>query len=159
MPWEDYVAGQMPSGSRLPLNFKTFDFFDPATGTATSAKTLETFTRNRVVNPIELYRSLVKDIDKVADLSKARKGPVELNANQIKSRVIEIAIPASTTPGPPAAGFPGFYSQGRHCPGGMSLAPASFPQLGPADDRRRQPPSPFHCNLREPQLSGCQAIP
>nr|CCA88262.1 hypothetical protein RALSY_mp10810 [Ralstonia syzygii R24] len=26
MPWENYLAKQLPEGSRLPQNFKTFDF-------------------------------------------------------------------------------------------------------------------------------------
>jgi hypothetical protein len=42
MPFEEFVAGQMPAGTRLPPNFKTFDFYDPSTGTAVSVKTLDT---------------------------------------------------------------------------------------------------------------------
>ncbi|WP_371827877.1 hypothetical protein [Litchfieldella anticariensis] len=42
MPWEDFLASQLPAGSRLPPNFKTFDFYDPTTRTVTSAKTLDT---------------------------------------------------------------------------------------------------------------------
>ena len=44
MPWEDYLGTQLPAGSRLPPNVKTFDFFDRTTGVATSAKTLDTTT-------------------------------------------------------------------------------------------------------------------
>ena len=42
LPWEDYLGTQLSAGSRLPPNFKTFDFFDETTGVATSAKTLDT---------------------------------------------------------------------------------------------------------------------
>ncbi|MEC5196857.1 filamentous hemagglutinin [Xanthomonas campestris] len=33
MPWENYLASEMPASSRLPPNFKTFDFYDEATRT------------------------------------------------------------------------------------------------------------------------------
>jgi len=51
MPWENYLAQQLPAGSRLPANFKTFDFWDPVTRVATSAKTLDTTTAARIANP------------------------------------------------------------------------------------------------------------
>ena len=98
MAWEDHLAGQMPAGSRLPPNFETFDYFDRDAGTATSAKTLETLTRARVVKPVELYKSLVKNIDAVANFSSAASRDFQLNENQINSRVIEVAIPWTTTP-------------------------------------------------------------
>ena len=98
-PWEDYLeATKMPAGSRLPPNFKTFDFYDAAAGTATSAKTLDTATGSKVGNPADLYKSLVKSIEAAADFKEGYKGTFKLTANQIKSRVIEVAIPSTTTP-------------------------------------------------------------
>ena len=38
--YEDFVASTVPAVNRLPKNFKTFDFYDAETGTATSVKTL-----------------------------------------------------------------------------------------------------------------------
>ncbi|WP_329957051.1 hypothetical protein [Pseudomonas fluorescens] len=38
MPWEDYLGTQLPAGTRLPPNFKTFDFFDRTTGVASRAE-------------------------------------------------------------------------------------------------------------------------
>jgi hypothetical protein len=97
-PWEKYLAARMPPRSETPPNFRTFDFYDPATGTATSAKTLETFTLSRMESPVTLYKSLVKSIDAAADFPGASKGTFKLTPSQIKSRVVEVAIPSTTTP-------------------------------------------------------------
>ncbi|WP_082045735.1 MULTISPECIES: hypothetical protein [Pseudomonas] len=51
MPWEDYLGTQLPAGSLLPPNFKTFNFFDETTGIAISAKTLDTTTAAKLANP------------------------------------------------------------------------------------------------------------
>ena len=96
-PWENYLAGKMPAGSRLPPYFKTFDFFDPNTGTATSAKTLDTATGSKVTNPTQLYKTLVKSIDDAAEVTERYKGDFELTPDQIKARVIEVAVPSTTT--------------------------------------------------------------
>jgi hypothetical protein len=99
MPWEDYLAAnKMPAGSRLPPKFKTFDFYDQASGTATSAKTLDTATGSKVTDSAELSKSLVKSIDAAADFTGASKGRTKLDPSQIKSRAIEVAIPVTTTP-------------------------------------------------------------
>ncbi|EIA0340320.1 hypothetical protein K6061_004731, partial [Escherichia coli] len=44
MPWEDYVGKSLPADARLPKNFKTFDYYDGATKTATSVKSMDTQT-------------------------------------------------------------------------------------------------------------------
>lgn len=41
-PWEDLLQATGDLGQRSPPTFPTFDFFDEATGLATSAKTLDT---------------------------------------------------------------------------------------------------------------------
>lgn len=66
MPWEDYLGTQLPAGSRLPPNFKTFYFFDQTTGIATSAKTLDTTTAAKLAKPSQVYSSLKGNIDAVA---------------------------------------------------------------------------------------------
>jgi filamentous hemagglutinin len=66
IPFEDYVASTLPSETRLPANFKTFDFFDAETGAATSVKTLDTSTAAKVASPSQLYLSLKSNIDAVA---------------------------------------------------------------------------------------------
>ncbi|NTY41116.1 hypothetical protein FCJ57_33345 [Burkholderia diffusa] len=98
MPWEDYLATQLPSESRLPPNFKTFDFYDPASGVATSAKTLDTMTAPKIADPTQVYSSLKGSIDAAANFSSYRLGPTSLTSNMITSRELEVAVPAGTTP-------------------------------------------------------------
>lgn len=57
MSYEDAVARTLPSHARLPKNFKTFDFYDRATGTAISVKTLNTTTPAKVADPKQIYYS------------------------------------------------------------------------------------------------------
>jgi filamentous hemagglutinin len=99
MPWEDYLAAtQMSTGSRLPPNFKTFDFYDEATGVATSAKTLDTTTAAKIVNPTQVYSSLKGNIDAVANFTEASLGTTTLTADEITARQLEVAVPSGTTP-------------------------------------------------------------
>lgn len=98
MPWEDYLATQMPASSRLPAGFKTFDFYDQATGIATSAKTLDTLTSAKLTDPAQIYSSLKGNIDAAASFTGARIGPVQVFASDISSRQLQVAVPAGTTP-------------------------------------------------------------
>ena len=98
MPWEDFLATQMPSASRLPPNFKTFDFFDPASGSATSAKTLDTTTQARLANPTQVYSSLKTSIDAAANFPGYELSGVSLTPDMISSRSLQVAVPSATTP-------------------------------------------------------------
>jgi filamentous hemagglutinin len=98
LPWEDYLQTQLADGSRLPANFKTFDFFDQTTGEATSAKTLDTTTQARMDNPSQVYTSLKGNIDAAADFEQYRIRGVSLTSDMITSRTVEVAVPAATTP-------------------------------------------------------------
>lgn len=98
MPWENYLASQMPTSSRLPANFKTFDFFDRATGTAISAKTLDTTTAAKIANPKQVYSSLKGNIDAVTKFTSYELRPINLEVSQIVSREVQVAIPKLTTP-------------------------------------------------------------
>ncbi|MBV7307039.1 hypothetical protein KW404_21580, partial [Xanthomonas vasicola pv. vasculorum] len=97
MPWENYLETQMPEGSRLPPNFKTFDFFDGATGIATSAKTLDTNTMAKISDPRQVYSSLKGNIDAAANFTNANLVGVNLSSAQITSRELRLAVPSSTT--------------------------------------------------------------
>lgn len=97
MPWEDYLATQLPGGSRLPPNFKTFDFYDLESGAAISAKTLDTSTASRLADPRRVFNSLRGNIDSVVGFDK----PYELSGYvldpaAIASRELRAAVPAST---------------------------------------------------------------
>ena len=100
LPFETYLAETtMPAGSRLPTNFKTFDFFDLETGIATSAKTLDTMTAAKVSDPAQVFTSLKGNVDAVAGFSgsPALSG-VTVNSAKITARELQVAIPAGTTP-------------------------------------------------------------
>ena len=84
--------------SRLPANFKTFDFYDDRTGIATSAKTLDTMTVSKINDPAQVYSSIKGNIDDVVNFggAPALSGRV-VNSADITSRVVVIAIPSGTT--------------------------------------------------------------
>lgn len=58
MLWEDYVGKSLPADARLPKNFKTFDYYDGATKTATSVKSMDTQTMAKLANPNQVYSSI-----------------------------------------------------------------------------------------------------
>jgi len=97
MPWEEYLASELPSNSRLPPNFKTFDFYDPATGTAISAKTLDTTTAAKLANPSQVYSSLKGNIDAAAKFETYTLANVPLDGSMIATRELRVAVPAGTT--------------------------------------------------------------
>ncbi|MCR4624215.1 MAG: hypothetical protein K5780_06305 [Alphaproteobacteria bacterium] len=98
MAFENYLA-TLPEFSeiRLPKNFKTFDFWDADTGRAVSAKTLNTNTPARLLNPEGIYSTLKGYVDKTLDFTQYGKGlPVPVTAAKIKTREIQLGIPANT---------------------------------------------------------------
>jgi len=96
LPWEDFLEAQGGVGSRLPRNFKTFDFMDWETGVATSAKTLDTLTETRINKPKQIYNTLKGYINKVDKFPGYRLSGVNLSSQKISSRVIQLAIPNGT---------------------------------------------------------------
>ena len=96
MPWEDYVGKGLSANARLPKNFKTFDYFDRGTGTAISAKTLDTQTTARLSKPEQLYSTMKGYIDKTANFERHSLSGMTLRADMIKQREIHLAIPAQT---------------------------------------------------------------
>jgi len=98
MPWENYLTKQLPAGAQLPPNFKTFDFYDVATQTATSAKTLDTTTAARVANPQQIYSSMKGNIDTVATFDKPYTlSGVTVDPAKIVTRELQVAVPTQTT--------------------------------------------------------------
>ncbi len=98
LPFEDYLATQLPAGTRLPPNFKTFDFFDAITGVATSAKTMDTMTAAKINDPSQVFSSLKGNVDTVANFSgtASLSGRVVDSAG-ITARELRVAIPSGTT--------------------------------------------------------------
>ncbi|KAA1176705.1 hypothetical protein F0L16_19930 [Photorhabdus heterorhabditis] len=88
----------MSKGTRLPKNFRTFDFYDQKTGIATSVKTLDTRTAARVKDPKQIYTSMKGNIDAVVNFKEAGKGEDIIKMNMISQREVRIAVPKTTTP-------------------------------------------------------------
>ena len=66
---------------------------------AVSAKTLNTNTPAKLLNPEGIYSTLKGYVDKTLDFTKYSKGmvpPNSLEANMIKTREIQLGIPANT---------------------------------------------------------------
>ena len=96
--WENFLTTQLPEGTaQLPTNFKTFDFFNPDTGVATSAKTLDTTTAAKLANPQQIYNSLQGNINSILDFTEYERSEVELNQSMIQSSELRVAVPANTT--------------------------------------------------------------
>lgn len=97
MPWEDYVGKKLPADARLPQNFKTFDYYDGATKTAVSAKSMDTQTMAKLTNPNQVYNSIKGNINASAKFERSELSGQLLNSSMIAKREIQLAIPASTT--------------------------------------------------------------
>jgi filamentous hemagglutinin len=98
MAWEDHLATVLPPDTRLPVNFKTFDFFDPNTGVAISAKTLETTTDTKLAKPTEVYNSVRRNIDVMLDYEQYTTQGVTLAKKDINAMQLKVAVPMNTTP-------------------------------------------------------------
>ncbi|WP_239423807.1 VENN motif pre-toxin domain-containing protein [Snodgrassella communis] len=96
MPWEDFVGQELPAGSRLPPNFKTFDYFDRVTGKAVSVKTLDTTTPAKIANPKQIFNTLKNNIDAAADFTRHELRGATVLSTDISSREIRLAVPATT---------------------------------------------------------------
>ena len=80
----------------MPKNFKTFDYYDGATKTAISAKSLDTQTLARLNSPNQLYASIKGNINAVANFKQASLLDIELASAMIANREIRLAVPAKT---------------------------------------------------------------
>ncbi len=97
MPWEDYVGASLPADARLPQNFKTFDYYDGATKTAVSAKSMDTQTMAKLANPNQVYSTIKGNINAAAKFERAELSGQLLNSSMITNREIQLAVPANTT--------------------------------------------------------------
>jgi filamentous hemagglutinin len=97
--WEVYLANKLGAGTRLPRNFKTFDFYNEVTGTAISAKTLNTQTPSKLANLEKIYHSVKRNIDAAAGFVDHTLKEFDLTSKMIKTREIRLAVPKQTTPG------------------------------------------------------------
>ncbi|TKY80335.1 hypothetical protein EDI29_21510, partial [Pectobacterium polonicum] len=83
--------------TRLPKNFKTFDYYDGTTKTAISAKTMDTQTLAKLASPNQVYSSIKVNIDTAAGFKEYVLSGQRLNSSMISNREIHLAVPANTT--------------------------------------------------------------
>jgi hypothetical protein len=84
-------------GRRLGDSSKTFDFFDPATGQATSVKSLNTLTDPKLKNPAGITQALNKYVDDLIHYEPRDNSKIDMQTDQINSKALVVAIPKGTT--------------------------------------------------------------
>ena len=97
-PWEDFLGSLGVFGERSPSNFPTFDFFDEATGLATSAKTLDTRARTYADRPSRIFGRLRDYIDRIERFEDGQQRNFKIDPGQIERRRLELAVPFDTSP-------------------------------------------------------------
>jgi len=91
--WENAIERTGDFGERLPGGFVAFDFYDRATRTAVSAKTLNTNAAS-YESPSAILRRIGNFVDATLDFSSSNRLAYSLKATDISSRKIELAVPA-----------------------------------------------------------------
>jgi hypothetical protein len=94
--YEDYLASRMPAENRLPEGFQTYDFFEDQSRAATSAKTLDTTTVSRILNPRRVYDSLRRNVNAAVNFERYQLKGVELSSSDVSSRTVRVAVPRET---------------------------------------------------------------
>lgn len=109
--WRRFAASPPPSanpkrpdlGSNCSLKalrapkFKAFDFFDRATGAATSAKTLDTGTKTYARRSRQIFSTLKGYLDESASFDGHLRKSFRFRSSEIQRRRMELAIPNGTT--------------------------------------------------------------
>lgn len=75
----------------------TFDFFDEVTGTAISAKTLDTTTSAKLARPEQIYKSLKANIDATTNFESYTLKGRTVSSDDIAARQLHVAVPEVTT--------------------------------------------------------------
>jgi filamentous hemagglutinin len=99
--FEKFLEGLFP-GAKLPDRFKIFDFFRvedqvARTGTAISAKTLDTNTLARIAKPETVRHTINGYINKMLDFTEYELEKFKLTFSQITAKELHLAIPANTS--------------------------------------------------------------
>lgn len=98
-PWEGFLQGQFPTGARLPIGFKAWDFFDDESGVVISAKTLDTTAYTYANNPGKVYSRLKLYIDSASDYETVvvRQNRKVDPARKLNKQ-LQVAVPQYTSP-------------------------------------------------------------
>jgi SPP1 gp7 family putative phage head morphogenesis protein len=97
-PWEKALDDRRVLGRRMPRTFRAFDFYDPATRTAFSAKTLDTQAPSYLARPSRVYGQLKRYVDQAAAFRQDAKLGQRLRSGDIEERVMILAVPVKTSP-------------------------------------------------------------
>jgi filamentous hemagglutinin len=97
LSWEDYLATKLPA-ARLKPGFNTFDFWDENSGTAISAKVLNTNAPSYVQNPSSITSTIKGYVDDAAGFTKSRVGSTIFQDEEIVSKEIQLAVPSNISP-------------------------------------------------------------
>jgi hypothetical protein len=99
-PFEDYIEKENPGVIQLnpddTPNATTFDFFNPITREAISAKTLNAMSVGYIKYPQSIFKELKGYINDVLDYEPLRES--DLDPADIESKSIYLAIPEYTSP-------------------------------------------------------------
>lgn len=98
-PWEAALEASGRLGRRTAPTFKTFDFFDDETRIATSAKTLGTGAPTYRDRPGRIHGQLRRYLDQIATFDRDIKEDLDLTAEMIARRRLELAVPATADQG------------------------------------------------------------
>jgi hypothetical protein len=96
IPFQVYAGKQNPDATVLLPTSKTFDQFDKITGEAISAKTLNTLSVSYINDPQMIYRKLKVYVN--AAVNYKPRLDTDVDARDIASKTIQIAIPEYTSP-------------------------------------------------------------
>jgi hypothetical protein len=95
-PWEVFFGEKTPQAKRRLPGAKVFDYFDQASGLATSAKTLNTVSVTYIRSPQKIYGKLAGYIDAAANYKP--RAEIDVSSQMISAKEIQLAVPESTSP-------------------------------------------------------------
>ncbi|WP_158598497.1 phage minor head protein [Notoacmeibacter ruber] len=101
-PFEAHLAKEGKLGLWLHTiapNFKTFDFWDKVSKTATSVKTIDVWKKSYTDDPRRIFHRLKGYIDKMHHFGRDMRNDFELSADEIVVKRLELAIPRGVSSG------------------------------------------------------------
>lgn len=96
VPLEAYIEKENPDVVQLKPNATTFDLFDPITGEAISAKTMNTLSVTYIKTPQKIFSRLQLYVNEAVNYEGYWQS--DLNPAEIDSKSIYLAVPEWTSP-------------------------------------------------------------
>jgi filamentous hemagglutinin len=103
--FEDALEATLGKANRLPPGSKAFDYFDQASGLATSVKTLDLSSPASIANPNSVFTSLKRNVDAIIQYEPrpGSTGSRDISTASIKSAELIVAVPNGATAAQTAA--------------------------------------------------------